>query len=701
MFSYREFADGAHAYRKRIARQADPYADEDYEYRRGVNEAAILTLTRNTDPMRLVTIFTHLATTLDEIRENSTVVPSHETCMRISALLTYHKLIAQKVGIVDGILESLYKFRFNFRQSTGGLIYELYPTELDAVPPVSSRLPGARAKVPITSSAAKVRTIVHEAFVGMVALNPLRQSMPTFAYVHAFWNCGNFIENARQSQQAGICDTPGSRPVMIYEGIPHATSAYDSMSKRQVSLNEVLLNLLQIVGAMEMAHGYADYTHYDLHSGNVLLQPLETAVDLWYLDYSVRTHYRVVIIDNGLAYCKYEKPESLRMIRKAPQFANAEGTELFMPSSRSDDESVAAAEHLRASRIVNYGSTQNQALGVSRHRSYPLGDVFRIFFDFYSLCNAEVKEQLQPLVSHFFKDLELPKTCTEDQTSSMFNGFALPPFREQMYEYRYADFSKAILATFAERLEPNILLRSVPKPVRWFLYPAPELSDIFDWQRPLASAEIGLYDLGILASLSDYKARSVLESSERREQILASRDTHLRDLAEDFMLLKRAIIRQAKFDKLVVVPAELTIEVILRWPFMRPYTQNVEQCLLIVRGTRGMYSRMSLTIAALDLLGEDGRALVQHSLNTTAETLEEFCRSVKLTKTIREAVSRLRDLTTRIEVVINATRAPKPLPSNWQTINWYRACLPAVNNYLHFLETWGDEHADFGELALP
>lgn len=689
-----------------MARQADPYADEDYEYRRGVNEHAVLSLSHTTDPRELFSIYSHLGEMLSEVRTTmkpsytgEILIASDETCMRMAILFTYYKAVAQRVSLVRGDLEKLYKFQFNFRRSSGGLIYELYPAAASA----SDTLPGARAKVPVTASASKIRTIIHEAFVGMVALNPLRQLMPTFIYVYALWNCGNLVENAGLAQSGSLCDTQGSRPLMVYEGIPNANSALKKMTdplyNNSHSAVDVLLYLLQVVGAMEMAHAYADYTHYDLHSGNILIQVLNGPIHIWYLDYSIKCRERIVIIDNGLAHCKYERPSPIGLTKTA-KYANAEGIQLFYPTSRSDPDAIDALDHLRTSRIINYGSTMNQALGVSRHRSYPLGDVFKIFFDLYSLCSSDIKIVLQPLVDHFFVDGSAASRMSSgaSSSSSMFNEFSLPPFRDSLYNYRYRDFSEIILDTYGTTiLEPYIVSRrSVMRPPpKWHQLPEPRLRDVMPEWRNVAVTNSTLFEIGIYASLDKKMTETMINRTD---------DANVPVIQDALSILEQSYrkLRETVVPKIIFVPLSAlggeppSIETILQNPFFSRYSYNVDACTILVRSVRNTYSHILLAVRALDLLllqkGDgDGEQMILRALalqDGDLDSLESFCRTIPLSSEVGRSIYKMKLITIEVEKIIRSTKIPKPITSQWGTVNWYRACLPGINSYLDFCDWW-------------
>ncbi len=152
MFTYREFADGAHLFRQRLTERRD---DAEYEEARADNELAILELSRISDPVELGKILSYLETLVDRTEKiNST---SYEDCVRMSTLFTYFKIIAQTCGIARTHLDKIYKkMTLNFGVSSGGLIFVLEPAGTDNL------LPRVRVKIPISITLGKIRTTIHD-----------------------------------------------------------------------------------------------------------------------------------------------------------------------------------------------------------------------------------------------------------------------------------------------------------------------------------------------------------------------------------------------------------------------------------------------------------------------------------------------------------------------------------------------------------
>lgn len=660
MFTYREFADGAHRFRQGIMRDKE---DISYEIARSENELAVIKSSQITDPGALAKILSRVS---DLFAEAGREGLHYERYASISALFTYYKLIAQYCELAITQLESIYRQPLQYYAlSTGGLIYKLIPD-----PYYEMQLPQIRAKIPVTDAPGRVRPIIHEAFVAMVALNPLRRFIPTFSYMYSYWECGSFIDILYSKTPAGgLCSTSGTRPVMIYES---NTSAEPLSSNVEYDLPDVLNFLLQLMGALQMAHTYADYTHYDLHQGNILLQDLAKPISIAYQEYEILTDTRIIIIDNGLAYCRYQR-------KKGP---NSTSVEIFEEDER-----------LRSTKITSYGSIQNRILGVSHERSYPLGDIFRVFFDLFATCTRDVKQELLPLVSVFFKDpivAEKMINRTHDPGSSMINRVALPPFKEELYNYRYIDFASEILRLFPEVTSSFAKVRSAS-----VIVPPTRLSEIVNWQERNPNYVPSLFEIGVTALLDRTQA-STLTGMMKKSQAES-----LNQLASFRNLLLGTLEEQEWRD--LSIP-EHKISAILDRDFFLAYMYNIRHPVNSVQLVRIVYSNARVYRIALEVRGNKNSSQILAGILEVdvddLHSLSAFCNRFPLSTQMKRKVKHMSQVTERIEDIVKSYPQKRITEENVM-INWYKACLPAVRNHLDFCLQWGNIDASFGELSLP
>lgn len=148
----------------------------------------------------------------------------------------------------------------------------------------------------------KADTNIHEFFIGYF-LNQLRTKIPNFMFVYGLFTC----EGPANSE---ICPaTNGNlRDYLLMESI-QGTTFKDFISTHTDS--EIFAAYLQIILSVALAYEEMDYTHYDLHTGNVLIQELDKPYLIRYTlrtdknrytDYFVLTKYLAKIIDYGTSH---------------------------------------------------------------------------------------------------------------------------------------------------------------------------------------------------------------------------------------------------------------------------------------------------------------------------------------------------------------------------------------------------------------
>ena len=151
--------------------------------------------------------------------------------------------------------------------------------------------------------------LLHEYFVGVVALNQLRADIPNFMYTLAGFKCG--APRLRGKEVVEWCSTK-SKAVnfVVYEKIS-GMALNDAM--KEITLRDFLSYYIQILLSTLMAAERYSYTHYDLHDGNVLLREVDIESEFWIPyhfaggeTYYVFTNKVATIIDYGRVHIKYK-----------------------------------------------------------------------------------------------------------------------------------------------------------------------------------------------------------------------------------------------------------------------------------------------------------------------------------------------------------------------------------------------------------
>jgi hypothetical protein len=144
--------------------------------------------------------------------------------------------------------------------------------------------------------------LLREYFIGMNALNKLRYIIPTFIYTLGIFSCNSTDEDGNMKIQNMCSD--GSNTFVIYERIPG-----DSMSKliadNKITWENWLLSFAQILLSLEIAQRECNFTHFDLHTGNVMVKEnkkVDYTVPIDNNIYKVsNTNILPVIIDLGMS----------------------------------------------------------------------------------------------------------------------------------------------------------------------------------------------------------------------------------------------------------------------------------------------------------------------------------------------------------------------------------------------------------------
>lgn len=163
-----------------------------------------------------------------------------------------------------------------------------------------------------TQQRASDASLLHEFFVS-IATNKLREWCLNFVYVLDAFNCSAPILEVGGKDVATYCEgTPGYTYV-IYENVAPSVSIAQYIANRNVSSGEIINVLYQLALALRLAHLYCDFTHYDLHSGNVLVRTVTPDGQPVFLPYPkkgaellISTRAVPVIIDYGSAHVRID-----------------------------------------------------------------------------------------------------------------------------------------------------------------------------------------------------------------------------------------------------------------------------------------------------------------------------------------------------------------------------------------------------------
>lgn len=422
MFTISELSRGVKEYEKLVSTY-DISQLKEYERERYIAEKSLINASRTKDKR----VYIEIIKKYDDLKNliGNYKIPSHEECEIYSVILNYTSLINRECNILCNDYDFYTKGKLVSRGTAGGVTVRLY----DDVNSEKQMTLNVICKTPNTFDITEDKTLIHEWFVGYTSLNSLRKYIPSFPYIYSIVNCSGVLLDAEIQNVISTCGFFfGAGHTMIFqEDVANSTSVYKYLTKNRDRLSfDMYLNILmQVMFALDMAYKSFNFTHYDLHTDNILVQELPQYFDFDFFAGRITTQIRVVIIDQGFSYISYD--------------ANKSRGELFSKPKTSSTK--------------HYGTLNNLKGGVLHDRSYPLFDIFRVFFDIYDLAPIAVKKKFLPLVRFFFRDISLAKALSKTFTSTSFNNFSLPPFLPKLLKYTYQDFIDFIALTYGEELD--------------------------------------------------------------------------------------------------------------------------------------------------------------------------------------------------------------------------------------------------------
>lgn len=154
--------------------------------------------------------------------------------------------------------------------------------------------------------------LLHEAIIGIFGTNELRENVPNFAYIFGSTKCSTaFVEGDNVKSWCNVKDDELNVDYIIYENIEPSVTLKEYCENCTAS--QFLDKYLQILYALAIANNKIDFTHYDLHSSNVLIRT--TNNNEFYIPYQnleddrtyyIKTDAIATIIDYGFSHIKHE-----------------------------------------------------------------------------------------------------------------------------------------------------------------------------------------------------------------------------------------------------------------------------------------------------------------------------------------------------------------------------------------------------------
>lgn len=148
---------------------------------------------------------------------------------------------------------------------------------------------------------------VHELFIGLI-LNALKKDIPNFVFTYGAINCSIPIDP--NSSIFTYCKNSEEQSLYIMLENINSSITLRNYIKSGCNLQEFLNVFMQILYSLHHANKNYDFTHYDLHSANVLIRKYNNYFAIKYeTEYGIeylKTNILATIIDYGFSHIYYK-----------------------------------------------------------------------------------------------------------------------------------------------------------------------------------------------------------------------------------------------------------------------------------------------------------------------------------------------------------------------------------------------------------
>lgn len=111
----------------------------------------------------------------------------------------------------------------------------------------------------------------HELVVGLYGTNRTRNYIPNFAYIYGGFKCSPAEIDPETKQLSSYClDNDNAVNYVLYENVAPAVSMREYLES--CSPQDFLNIYMQVLYSLRLGHKLFDFTHYDLHTENILIR---------------------------------------------------------------------------------------------------------------------------------------------------------------------------------------------------------------------------------------------------------------------------------------------------------------------------------------------------------------------------------------------------------------------------------------------
>lgn len=152
-------------------------------------------------------------------------------------------------------------------------------------------------------------SILREYAIANIEINKLRYIIPTFMYTFDFFMCNPPDKDTGLLNINDMCDdSSGTKSVYIITEKIEGDTVSNLIKNSKLNFNDWLFIFLQILISLEIAQRNLEFTHFDLHTGNVIVQTTKNIsydINIDQNKYSIQnSKLTPTIIDFGLSTIK-------------------------------------------------------------------------------------------------------------------------------------------------------------------------------------------------------------------------------------------------------------------------------------------------------------------------------------------------------------------------------------------------------------
>ena len=259
----------------------------------------------------------------------------------------------------------------------------------------------------------------HEYFVGL-SLNTLRQKIPNFAYIYGIFKCSPPVFDV-EGRLSTWCHSEGPQVhYIMYEPIEDSVPMQEYVAT--CSGNDFLNVYLQVLYASSEAYLAFDFTHYDIHTKNVLIRKIYQPQ--FFIEYTT---------ENGLEYL---------LANRIATIIDYEDAHITIQTANSSTASSSSSDGNQS-----FGSYNKLVWNVRPDVSYPMYDAYKLLMtsmlDAAKANNQDVLKVGQ-VIFQFFNQQE----TLIDAIQAQANYFFYLPSDDQLMNLTYLDMARYIRANF-------------------------------------------------------------------------------------------------------------------------------------------------------------------------------------------------------------------------------------------------------------